>query len=99
MAGKEMMEISDLNLMSFLAARGVLFKVKKPSLLSGMDDRIEIRFEIEASDDVRRLIADYMSDQPIGVRTFLKFSKLVKDLTMAEVRSVRRHHFCDGVRA
>ena len=89
--GKELLEVSDFNLVAFLSANGVPFKMQEPSVLSGLDNRIEVRFQIQKSEDTDRLIADYVADKFIGIQTFLRSSKFVKDVMMQAVRGAKRN--------
>jgi hypothetical protein len=79
-------------------AHGVPFKIKAPSILTEQNDRIEIHFLIEKSETNQKLIVDYMEDsKSIGIQSFLRSSKYVKDVLMSAVRSAKRSHlFADG---
>jgi len=92
---KELLEVSDLNLVAFLVGHGIPFKVKEPSVLAGLDGRIQIHFCIEKSENSERLIADFMADsKSIGIQCFLRALKFVKDIAMDHVRSVKRENLC-----
>jgi hypothetical protein len=87
----ELLETSDPNLVAFLSANGVPFKTKEPSVLSGLDNKIEVHFQIQKSPDTQKLIEDYIADRCVGVQTFLRSSKFVKDSMMQIVRNARRN--------
>jgi len=90
---KGLLEISDFNLVAFLSAHGIPFKTKEEAaVLTGLDDRIEIHFYIEKSENSERLIADFMADsKSIGIQSFLRSSRFVKDAMMSAVRSAKRN--------